>query len=137
MSEMWKARFLYVVGAWNILGGVSALTDPRRHFAQLYSATPSLEDPLQAFFFRATWINVTAWGVGYILAGRFAAARGPILIAGGLGKLAYFCACLALFTSGVGNSMLMTFGALDVVLAAFFLYVLVSRRAARPAAVQP
>jgi len=106
------------------LGGVSALADPARHFAQLYNAALSLGDPLQAFFFRATWINVIAWGVGYILAGRHPAARGPVLIAGGAGKLAYFGACLALFFSGSGSTLLLASGMLDVIFAGFFVYVL-------------
>ena len=77
MSETWRSRALYFAGAWNVIGGASALADPARHFAQMYSGALSLDDPLQAFFFRATWINVIAWGIGYILAGRHSAARGP------------------------------------------------------------
>lgn len=124
MSEAWRARALYLAGAWNILGGVSALADPGQHFAQLYKGALSLDDPIQAFFFRATWINVIAWGVGYILAGRHPAARGPVLIAGGAGKLAYFGACLALFLGGSGSNMLLATGMLDVIVAVFFAYVL-------------
>ena len=104
MSETWTKRALYFAGAWNVIGSAGAL---------------SLDDPLQAFFFRATWINVIAWGIGYILAGRHSAARGPVLIAGGAGKLAYFGACLALFLSGRGSTMLLAAGILDVIFAAF------------------
>ena len=132
MTETWQRRVLYFVGVWNILGGASALVDPTRHFAQLYSAGLSLGDPLQAFFFRATWINVIAWGVGYILAGRSPAARLPILTAGGAGKLAYFGACLALFFSGVGNAMLLAAGVVDVLFAGFFAYVLWIQRTGHP-----
>ena len=64
MTETWRRRVLYVAGAWNVVGGASALADPARPFAQLYGAALSLADPLQAFFFRATWINVIAWGSG-------------------------------------------------------------------------
>jgi hypothetical protein len=83
VSETWRRRILYVAGGWNVLGGVSALADPARHFVQLYGAALSLDDPRQAFFFRTTWVNVIPWGLGYILAARRPAARGPVLLAGG------------------------------------------------------
>jgi len=118
---------LYLAGGWNVIGGASALADPEGHFAQMYNGALSLEDPLQAFFFRATWINVIAWGFGYILAGRFPAAGGAVLAAGGAGKLAYFFACWALFSSGRGSRMLLAAGILDVVCAVFFAYVLWAR----------
>ncbi len=132
MDEAWKRRGLYLAGAWNVVGGLSALADPARHFAQLYGAALSLSDPLQAFFFRATWINVIAWGLGYILAARHPAARAPVLIAGGTGKLAYFGACLGLVTGGVGGPGLLASGVLDVIFAGFFAYVVWSPRP-RPA----
>ena len=124
MTETLARRVLYFAGAWNIIGGAGALADPARHFAQLYNGALSLDDPLQAFFFRATWINVIAWGIGYLLAGRYRTARGPVLVAGGAGKLAYFVACLALFVSGSGGAMLLTAGILDVFFAGFFVYIL-------------
>jgi hypothetical protein len=102
---------------------LSAIADPTRHFAQLYDSALSLDDPVQAFFFRVTWINVIAWGVGYILAGRHPGARGPVLIAGGAGKLAYFAVCVALLLSGHGRTMLLAAGIIDVVFAGFFGYV--------------
>ena len=134
VSEMWIRRILYLAGAWNVLGGVTALADPMRHFAQLYGTSLSLGDPLQAFFFRATWINVIAWGVGYSLAGHHSGARGPVLVAGGAGKLAYFVACIALFSSGNGSTMLLAAGIVDVIFAGFFGYVLWLRRTGQPAA---
>jgi len=96
MTEAWRRRGLYLAGAWNLVGGITALADPARHFAQLYGTALSLADPLQAFFYRATWINVLAWGVGYVLAARHRSGRTPILLAGGLGKVAYFAACVGL-----------------------------------------
>ena len=69
---MWA---LYLSGAWNIIGGASALANPDAHFAQFYTTRLLLDDPLQAFFFRTTWINAIAWGMGYTMAGRFARAR--------------------------------------------------------------
>jgi hypothetical protein len=74
----------------------------------MYSGGLALDDPLQMFFFRATWINVIGWGIGYVLAARLRVARVPVLAAGGLGKLAYFGACTELFMSGKGNTMLFT-----------------------------
>ena len=124
MNETWRRRILYVAGALNILGGASALFDPAGHFSQLYNSRLALDNPLQAFFFRATWINVIAWGVGYVLAARNPGSRLPILAAGGAGKAAYFAACLALFFSGTGNATLLAFGVVDLVFAGFFAYVL-------------
>lgn len=46
MSDFWQKRLLLVAAAWNILGGASALVAPTRHFAQLYVASLSLDDPL-------------------------------------------------------------------------------------------
>jgi hypothetical protein len=122
VSELWIRRLLYLAGAWNIVGGVSALLDPAGHLAQ-YGGTFSMADPVQAFFFRATWINVIAWGVGYVLAARHSAARGPVLLSGGAGKLAYFVACVALYLTGQGSAVLLGAGIFDVICAAFFLYV--------------
>ncbi|MEO5925734.1 MAG: hypothetical protein ABIR70_18090 [Bryobacteraceae bacterium] len=62
MTETWTRRILYFAGSWNVLGGLSALLDPSRHLAQMYTGALQFSDPLQAFFFRATWINVIAWG---------------------------------------------------------------------------
>ena len=132
VNEPWRRRVLYIAGVWNVLGGVSALVDPTRHFSQLYNAALSLGEPLQAFFYRATWINVIAWGIGYILAGRIPTARLPILAAGGAGKVAYFGACLSLCVSGVGNAMLLSAGLVDLVFAACFASVLWSQRSGPP-----
>ena len=129
MSEPWRRRFLYFAGAWNIFGGAGPLLNPAGHFPQFYDAALSLDDPLQAFFFRATWINVIAWGIGYVLAGRSPAARLPILAAGCAGKLGYFAACVALFSSGVGNGLLLAAGLIDVVFAICFAHILWTQRA--------
>lgn len=116
-----------LAAALNLLGGAGALVDPEGHFASLYTSTLSLGDPLQSFFFRATWINVMAWGLGYLLAAFHPGARLPILAAGGAGKAVYFGACLALVRSGVGKPLLLGFGILDLLFAAFFAYVLLRR----------
>jgi hypothetical protein len=134
MSEAWIRRGLYFAGAWNIVGGVTALADPSRHFAQMYEGSLSLGDPIQAFFFRATWINVIAWGIGYILAGSHPSTRKGVLIAGGAGKLAYFGVCLALYLSGRGSTMLLAAGVFDIAFAAFFAYVVWARGRAKLAA---
>lgn len=133
MSETWSRRLLYFAGAWNILGGAGALADPTRHIARFYGAALSVDEPLPAFFFRGVWINVIAWGVGYVLAARFPAGRAPILLAGAAGKLAYFAACVSLFSSGVGNGWVLASGVLDAAFAAFFLYVLRLQRTVGPA----
>jgi hypothetical protein len=94
----------------------------------MYNGALSLDDSLQAFFFRATWINVMGWGIGYVLAGHMPSARIPILAAGGVGKLAYFGACTALFMSGKGSTMLFAAGVLDVLFSAFFAYAIWPRQ---------
>jgi hypothetical protein len=124
MTENWTKRILYFAGSWNVVGGVSALLSPEQHFAQMYVGALQLEDPLQAFFFRATWINVVAWGLGYILAAKLPTARQTILAAGGAGKLAYFVACLSLFRSGTGNEVLLAAGIFDVAFALVFVSML-------------
>ena len=57
LSDVWQKRILIIAGLWNLLGA-SALFDPGKHFQQLYTTSLSLDDPLQLFFFRCTWINV-------------------------------------------------------------------------------
>ena len=130
LGDRWKRWVLYFAGLWNVTGGVNALADPSAHFAGLYNSSLALEDPIQAFFFRATWINVIAWGIGYVLAAHWSQARLPILIAGAAGKLAYFGACWALYSSGGGRTILFAVGMLDVVFAALFVYIVWSRREA-------
>ena len=128
MTEAWTKRLLLAAAAWNILGGASALWDPAQHFAQLYTASLSLDDPLQLFFYRCTWINVIAWGVAYGLAAMLPSSRRVVLAAGAAGKSAYFLACAALFASGTGNGMLLAAGIVDVLRAALFVAALVSGR---------
>jgi ABC-type Mn2+/Zn2+ transport system permease subunit len=125
VNETWQRRALYVAGAWNIIGGAGALADPAGHFAQFYTTALSLQDPLQAFFFRTTWINAIAWGMGYAMAGRFAFARVPLLVAGGGGKVAYCGACIGLFATGVGNGWLLATGIADVLFAGLFAAILI------------
>ena len=124
MSETWRRWGLYLAGAWSVGGGFAALLDPARHFTQLYGTALSLDDPLQAFFYRATWINAIAWGVGYALAARHRAGRAPILLAGGAGKIADAAACVGLYTHGIGGAALLVSAALDLLCVAFFAAVL-------------
>jgi ABC-type Mn2+/Zn2+ transport system permease subunit len=128
MTEAWQRRALYLAGAWNIIGGAGALADPARHFAQFYTTALSLDDPLQAFFFRTTWINAMAWGIAYTMAGRYRTTRLPVLAAGGAGKVAYCGACVGLFLTGVGNMWLLATGVADVLFAVLFAYVLRQQR---------
>jgi hypothetical protein len=128
MTEIWQQRALYVSGAWNIIGGASALANPAAHFTQFYSSSLSLDDPLQAFFFRTTWINAIAWGIGYTMAGRYADARIPVLTAGGAGKIAYCGACFGLYATGIGNTWLLATGLADVLFAGLFASILLQRR---------
>ena len=123
MTEGWRQLVLSLAALWNLIGGIGALVDPKAHFAQLYTAQLSLDDPLQAFFYQATWINVIAWAVGYLLVARDPAGRTPVLFAGGAGKIAYFGVTLILFQSGVGTPMLLVAGLVDLVFAGLFMYI--------------
>jgi hypothetical protein len=129
MSDFWQRRLLILAAGWNVLGGASALLDPARHFTQFYTATLSLSEPLEAFFFRCTWINVIAWGAAYLLAAILPATRTAVFLAGGAGKLAYSGACVALHASGVGNQALLLTGVVDLVFAGLFAAALVPRKA--------
>jgi hypothetical protein len=128
MNESSQRWLLMVAAAWNILGGVSALLDPAQHFAQLYSATLTLTDPVQLFFYRCTWINVIAWGIGYLIAARLPGSRTAILSAGAIGKSVYFAACVDLYLSGAGKPLMLLTGVADLFFAALFVLVLVRRR---------
>jgi hypothetical protein len=128
MNAVWIKRLLLVAAAWNVVGGVSSLLDPAQHFAQMYSTSLSLEDPLQLYFYRCTWINVIAWGAAYFLAAIAPHARTAVLAAGAAGKAVYCVACLALFASGAGKVFLVFTGAADLAFAALFALALVSQR---------
>lgn len=128
MSEDWKRRSLFVAAAWNVIGGVMGLASPAQHFAQAYTTTLDLGDPLQAFFYRGVWINVIAWGVGYLVAALRPDSRTAVLLAGGAGKLAYAAACVMLQQSGVGRPAILFTGIVDLLFAALFTAILLSER---------
>ena len=130
MNRPWQKRLLLVAATWNLLGGASALFDPAQHFAQMYSASLSLNEPLQLFFYRGVWINVIAWGIAYLVAAMLANSRMSVLAAGGAGKAMYFGGCVALFNSGVGNGLLLATGVVDLVFAALFVLAILPRRRA-------
>jgi hypothetical protein len=135
MNEAWQRRVLWIAAAWNVLGGVSALVDPGKHFAQLYTASLNLNEPLELFFYRCVWFNILGWGVAYFLAARFPGARMPVLAGGGLGKAAYAIACFALYSRGLGTGALVAAGVFDLLLAALFALALFPRRRGVPAPV--
>jgi hypothetical protein len=122
-SNRWTKRLLLLAATWNIVGGIGALIDPAANLSQLYPGAPTLDHPVATFFFRCTWINVIAWGVGYLIAAHAPASRQAILTAGGLGKIAYFAGCLSLFANGAKPAVAIT-GALDVLFAAGFAWIL-------------
>ncbi|MES1168480.1 MAG: hypothetical protein ABUL61_04855 [Oleiharenicola lentus] len=130
-AETWVRRLLVIAAAWNLIGGASALLDPAKQFAQLFTASLDLTDPLALFFYRCTWINVMAWGVGYLLAAFLPAARLPVLAAGGTGKLFYFAACYGTFAQGAAKPALLAAGVVDVAFAALFLWLLIALRPGR------
>ncbi|HJQ99063.1 MAG TPA: hypothetical protein VJ826_12190 [Candidatus Polarisedimenticolaceae bacterium] len=119
---------LYLAAAWNVLGGVLALLDPGKHFAQMYKASLDLADPLQVFFYRCVWINVIAWGLAYALAAIWPASRRTVLVAGGAGKLFYAAACAALLGSGIAKPMVLIAAIVDTVFAAAFAAIVLRDR---------
>jgi len=121
MSAQWITRWLLLAALWNGIGGATALLDPAQHFAQMYSSALALDDPLQLFFYRCTWINVIAWGLAYALAAALSESRRAVLMAGALGKSAYCAASVALYLGGAGNKLALAAGAVDLLLAAVFM----------------
>lgn len=132
MSRQWITRWLLLAALWNVLGGASALLDPAQHFAQLYTSTLALDDPMQLFFYRCTWINVIAWGLAYALAAVLAESRRAVLMAGAVGKSAYFAASVAVYLGGAGSKPLLAAGAVDLLLAAVFVVAFFSSAHGRP-----
>jgi hypothetical protein len=127
MSNSWQKWVLIIAGIWNLLGA-SALLDPAKHFQQLYTRSLSLDDPLQLFFYRCTWINVIAWGIGYLVAAFVPTSRKAILIAGGAGKFVYALACFSLFSTGIGKPFLVLTAIIDLMFASLFAFVVLSQR---------
>lgn len=99
MNESWQRRILLLAAAWNVVGGIAAL----------------VESPQQV-----TWIAVIAWGAAYLGAAFAPGARRVVALAGGAGKLAYFAACVALFSRGAIDAALLAAGAADLVFVALF-----------------
>ncbi len=131
-SETWARRLLVLAAAWNILGGAAALLDPAKQSVSLFTTALPLADPLVLFFYRCTWINVIAWGAGYLLAAFLPSARLPVLAAGGAGKLFYFAACASAFASGAARPGLFIAGIADVAFAGLFLWILVLQQRRGP-----
>lgn len=119
-SDAWSKRLLLLAAAWSFLAAITAFLDPAQHFGLLYEGSLSLSDPLQRFFYNSTWISVLGWGTTYLFAALMPGARKPILIAGGLGKVAFFVACVQLYQSGVGKTPILIAGSVDLALAVIF-----------------
>jgi len=56
-TEKRVRRALYFCGIWNVVGGVTALANPSKHLARMDAGSLTMADPVQSFFFRATWTN--------------------------------------------------------------------------------
>lgn len=120
MKRNWPKWLLLIAAGWNVLGGASALLNPAQHFAQMYTGSLSLDDPLQLFFYRGVWINVIAWGIAYLVAAMLPRSRTSVLVAGATGKFGYFLACWLLFSSGVGQVLVIAAGVVDLGFVALF-----------------
>ena len=132
VSRNWPRGVLVAAAAWNILGGIGALVDPARHFAQMYHGALDLGDPVQRSYFFTVWIAVIAWGLAYLGAALQASGRTAVLLAGGAGKLAYAGACVVFFVQGAGTPAMLAVGAVDVAFAALFaIAALEGQRASR------
>lgn len=128
MNETWIKRLLLASAAWNIAGGVTSLADPAAHFTQMYTVAHVADDALLMYFYQCTWINVLAWGLAYLLAAFWPQSRKAVLAAGAAGKAVYFFACAALVASGAGRPLVLAFGLGDLLMAALFVWALLSRR---------
>lgn len=128
MNETWTKRMLLASAAWNITGGVVSLADPANHFKQMYTVAPAANDAVLMFFYQCTWINVLAWGLAYLLAALWAPSRKAVLVAGAAGKAVYFAACAALVLSGAGRPLVLAFGLCDLLMAALFVWALLSQQ---------
>ena len=109
-------------------GGVTSLAAPAHHFKQMYTLAPATNDALLMYFYQCTWINVLAWGLAYLLAAFLPQSRKAVLTAGGVGKAAYFLACVVLVASGTGRPLVLAFGLGDLLMAALFTWALLSPR---------
>lgn len=123
-ERAWPKRVLLLAAAWNILGGASALLNPTGNLEQMFIGAGSTTDPRLLFFFQCTWINVIAWGAGYLFAAFRPASRAALLLAGAAGKLAYFAASVLLFAGGAGTIGGFVAGCVDAMLALAFLAIL-------------
>lgn len=130
MTESWRRRLLFAAAAWSFFGGITALADPAQHFGLMFTTALSLEDPVQSFFYRCTWISVLAWGGVYAFAAVSPESRKGILISGGLGKVAFTFACLQVYQSGAGKPPILFAGGVDLLLAVIFGVILLSGRGA-------
>jgi hypothetical protein len=128
VNETWVKCLLLASAAWNITGGVTSLADPANHFKQMYTVAPAANDALLMYFYQCTWINVLAWGLAYLLAAFWPQSRKAVLTAGAAGKGVYFVACAALVASGAGRSLVLAFGLGDLLMAALFVWALLSQR---------
>ena len=124
MNEKWAKRLLVISAIWSFVGAVTALLNPDQHFSLLYTTALSLDQPLPLFFYRCTWISVLGWGGTYLFAALMPASRKAVLIPGGIGKVAFFFACLAVYSTRVGKTPILFAGAVDLVLAGVFGLVL-------------
>jgi hypothetical protein len=127
----WPRVVLLIAAAWNLIGGTMALLDPARQAQQLFHASDVTSTPAHEFFVLCTWINVLAWGLAYLIAAFQPSARVPVMLAGGIGKLAYAAVCFSLVVAGRGAGALLVSGIVDTVLASLLLAGAWPRRTAR------
>lgn len=128
MNPNWTRRLLIVAAAWNLIGGATSLADPAGHFAAMYTVAAPAGDALLMFFYQCTWINVLAWGGAYLLAAFSPPSQRAVLIAGGLGKTAYFFSCAALVAAGIGKPLVLAFGLGDLAMAVLFAWAVLRGR---------
>ena len=102
-SKFWKIVFI-IAGIYTAGGVLPGIIDPSQAFTNMTGAVT--DDYYTLFWFRAGWLTVFAFGVGYFLVSRNPSRHPGIVIAGGLGKL--FFAVHVLLNYGSGKFTVMT-----------------------------
>jgi hypothetical protein len=119
-TDRFVSRCLVATAAMNVVAGLAAISAPALHADLMFADGVELQGVLLRFHVML-WLFVIALGLGYALAARDPSGQRPLLIAGGLGKLAAAAVWLELLVSGIGAPLMAAGVAWDGVLGAIFL----------------
>mgnify|MGYP000152981772 CR=1 FL=1 len=120
-SKFWK--IVFIVAAIYTGGGVlQGIINPGSAFTLMTGATT--DDYYTLFFFRAGWLTVFAFGVGYFLVSRNPSRYPGVVVAGGLGKLFFAVHVFLNYASGKFTVMTLAAAVGDVVFVILFVLFL-------------